>query len=61
MTNEEFQKLVLEKLTSLENGQTELRMGQEEIKRELKFVWEDIKRLDNRLERQEIKVKNILP
>jgi len=103
MTNEEFQKLVLEKLggiegridtlegrlgnleegqiklegrlnnleegqiklegrlNNLEEGQRKLEKGQEDIKRELRYIWDDIKRIDNRLEKQEIKLKKVSP
>jgi exonuclease VII small subunit len=67
MTAEEFQKLVLDKLSKLEEGQIKLeegqanietglknlRQGQQEIRRELQYVWDDIKRLDKRLTQQE--------
>lgn len=60
MTNEEFMRIVLDKLSNLEEGQTSLEQnfvkleeGQEEIKKELKYIWDDIKRIDQRLSQQE--------
>ena len=75
MTNEEFQKIVLQELKTLkegqqkleegqqklEEGQQKLEEGQKEIRKELNFVWEDIKRIDNRLEKQEVKIRKVLP
>lgn len=70
MTNEEFQRIVLEQLQtlntsvsdlkegqiSLEKGMTKLEArqanvekGQESILTQLRYVWEDIKRIDDRL------------
>ncbi|MCM8710494.1 hypothetical protein M2651_05575 [Clostridium sp. SYSU_GA19001] len=40
----------------LEAGQAKLEKGQQEIKAELKFMWDDIKKLDNRLSAQENEV-----
>ncbi|SHJ99584.1 hypothetical protein [Paramaledivibacter caminithermalis] len=47
-------------MTNLEKGQAKLEKsvanlekGQQEIKKEISFMWEDIKRLDNRLTKQE--------
>ena len=87
MTNEEFQRIVLEELSglregqrSLEEGQSKLEEGQtrlelrqgklesrqnsmekdiKEIKNVQKFMWEDIKKLDNRLGKQEEKVRRL--
>ncbi len=73
MTNEEFQRIVLEKLENLETGQGRLeerqgrldeRQGRlekeiKEIRREQKFMWEDIKKIDSRLDKQEEKIKAI--
>ena len=42
MTNEEFQKIVLEELRSLKEGQRNLEEGQREIKKELKAITEQI-------------------
>ena len=68
MTNEEFQKKVLEKLEKLEwdvgslkDGQIKLEDGQREIRKELNYVWDDIKRIDSRLEKQETKIRKISP
>lgn len=68
MTNEEFQKIVLEKLEKLEwdvgslkDGQIKLEDGQREIRKELNYVWDDIKRIDSRLEKQETKIRKISP
>ena len=68
MTNEEFQKIVLEKLEKLEwdvgslkDGQIKLEDGQREIRKELNYVWDDIKRIDSRLEKQETKIIKISP
>jgi len=70
MDNEQFQRLVLEQLKILMDGQKSLEKGQEslvkgqaalekgqiEIKNELKFIWDDIKKIDNRLSAQEEEV-----
>lgn len=40
MTNEEFQKIVLEELRSLKEGQRNLEEGQRKIKKELKTITE---------------------
>ena len=68
MTNDEFQKIVLEKLEKLEwdvgslkDGQIKLEDGQREIRKELNYVWDDIKRIDSRLEKQETKIRKISP
>ena len=68
MTNEEFQKIVLEKLEKLEwdvgslkDGQIKLEDGQREIRKELNYVWDDIKRIESRLEKQETKIRKISP
>ena len=56
MDDEKFQELVLQQLAalaggqqSIETGQVKLQKGQNEIKLELRGIWEDIKRLDKRL------------
>ena len=69
MNNEEFQKLVLEKLNkidSLEEGQKSLvteikglKRDVKEIKRDVKAAWGDILHIDNRLSSQEEKVNKI--
>ncbi len=75
MTNEEFQRIVLEKLSNLESDvgglKTDvgslksdlgsLKEGQKGIRKELRFVWDDLKRIDRRLEKQESKIKQVLP
>ena len=68
MTNEEFQNIVLEKLEKLEgdvgslkDGQIKLEDGQREIRKELNYVWDDIKRIESRLEKQETKIRKISP
>lgn len=64
MTNEEFQKIVLEefqklneKVGNLDGKVDNLEQGQKEIKQELNFMWDDIKRIDNRLAKQEGQIK----
>lgn len=61
MTNEEFQRTVLEELRKLNGKVDNLEKGQEDIKRDQKYMWEDIKKIDNRLEKQEIKLKKVAP
>ena len=68
MTNDEFQKIVLEKLEKLEwdvgslkDGQIKLEDGQREIRKEINYVWDDIKRIESRLEKQETKIRKISP
>lgn len=51
-TNQRLDKLEKGQ-TTLEIGQTKLEQGQQEIKRELRYMWDDIKRLDSRLAKQE--------
>ena len=67
MDNEVFQQLVLEKLeiltrgqkrledrvANLEAGQKKLEKVQKQIRKELRFVWDDIKKLDNRIAKLE--------
>jgi predicted nuclease with TOPRIM domain len=67
MENEKFQELVLQQLKILTDGQhrlesrltsvedriISLEKGQQEIKSELKYIWEDIKKIDARLTKQE--------
>lgn len=60
---EQILKQILEKLNSMETdikelkaGQAKLEQGQQEIKSVLKFMWDDIKKLDNRLSQQEDEV-----
>jgi len=46
----------------LEAGQKKLEQGQREIRKELKFIWEDIKKIDNRLtiqEQETLKLKGL--
>ena len=45
----------------LEDGQRKLEDGQREIRKELNYVWDDIKRIESRLEKQEIKIRKIAP
>lgn len=45
---------------NLEIGLRDLGKGQREIKKELGFVWDDIKKIDNRLEEQEIKISKVV-
>ena len=82
MTNEEFQRIVLQELRGLKEGQSKLEEGQSklearqskleegqrsmaedirEIKHNQSFIWDDIKRLDKRLETQNNKIKRIAP
>ncbi|WP_134220295.1 hypothetical protein [Pelotomaculum sp. FP] len=63
MDNEQFQRLVLEQLKALtdgqktlEQGQKALEQGQAEIKNELKYIWADIKKIDSQLSNQEEEV-----
>jgi len=49
------------RLGSLEEGQNEMKKDINEIKLEQRFMWEDIKKIDNRLERQEIKLRKVAP
>lgn len=49
MENEKFQEAVLQQLQILINGQRNLEKGQQDIKNQLKYMWEDIRKLDNRL------------
>jgi hypothetical protein len=46
---EKFQEAVLQQLQILINGQRNLEKGQQDIKNQLKYMWEDIRKLDNRL------------
>lgn len=69
--NEEFQKIVLEqfgqingrldkmdtRLTTLEKGQKKLQQDVTLIKRDVKGVWEDIIRLDKRVEKQKEEIE----
>ncbi|MDN5313553.1 MAG: hypothetical protein PWQ68_2527 [Thermoanaerobacteraceae bacterium] len=64
---EEILKKILEKVDGIENSVTELKEGQKrleerqanleegqkEIRKEIKFIWDDIRKLDNRLFAQE--------
>jgi len=73
MNNEEFQKLVLEKLNKLDEGQKSFEEGQKklerevkdlkrdvkEIKHDVKAAWGDILLIDNRLSAQEEMVEKI--
>jgi exonuclease VII small subunit len=43
------QKRLEDRIINLEKGQKKLEKGQQDIKRQLKFIWEDIARLDNRI------------
>lgn len=56
MDSEQFQKIVLEQLKMLTDGQKTLEQGQKEIKNELKYMWDDIKKIDSRLSSQEEEV-----
>lgn len=63
MDNEQFQSIVLEQLKTLTDGQKMLEQGQKEIrqdvreiKNELEYIWDDIKKIDNRLSTQEEEV-----
>lgn len=70
MDNEQFQRLVLDQLKMLTEGQKELgqsvkaveqgqkvlEQGQVEIKNELKYIWADIRKIDSRLSTQEEEV-----
>jgi uncharacterized protein YoxC len=70
MDNEKFQELVLQQLQALQSqvsglseGQKFLKQGQQAlqddvtaIKSQLRYVWEDIKRIDKRLSNQEEEV-----
>ena len=49
MENEKFQEAVLQQLQILINGQRKIEEGQQDIKNQLKYMWEDIRKLDNRL------------
>ena len=60
MDDIKFKELVLQQLriltegqAKLEAGQAKLEAGQKAIRNELKYVWEDIKKIDNRLSAQE--------
>lgn len=50
MTNEEFQKLVLEKLVSLEQGQAILERGQTSLEQGQKSLEQRFDQLDDKLE-----------
>lgn len=50
---EEILKQILGELGSLKEGQQKLEKGQVEIKTQLEHVWEDIRRIDKRLTKQE--------
>lgn len=56
---EEGQRNLEKRQGNLEDGQKRLEKGQREIKRELSFIWDDIKKIDNRLEEQEIEIKKV--
>lgn len=81
MTNEEFQRIVLEEFKGIKEdigaikedveGLKEdvgglkkdvegLKKGQREIRRELGFVWDGIKKIDNRLEEQKVKISKVI-
>lgn len=49
MDTKEFQELVLQQLQNLTIGQRNLEKGQQDIKNQLKYIGDDIRRLDNRL------------
>lgn len=53
MDDIKFKELVLQQLRILTEGQAKLEAGQKAIRNELKYVWEDIKKIDNRLSAQE--------
>ncbi|WP_207207934.1 hypothetical protein [Xylanivirga thermophila] len=46
---------------SLKSDLGSLKEGQKGIRKELRFVWDDLKRIDRRLEKQESKIKQVLP
>ncbi|MGI6648334.1 MAG: hypothetical protein ACOX5W_04520 [Bacillota bacterium] len=56
MDNGKFQELVLQQLQTLAEGQKLLQADVTSIKNELRYVWEDIKRIDKRLSTQEEEV-----
>ena len=60
MTNEEFQKIVLEELRSLKVGQRNLEEGQREIKKELKTITEQTADLTEFREETNAKLDTII-
>ncbi|MDQ4678717.1 hypothetical protein [Stenotrophomonas maltophilia group sp. RNC7] len=48
-----------QRLDKIGGGQARLEAGQEVIQRELKFVWEDIRKIDNRLTEQALYLKEL--
>ncbi|MDN5303081.1 MAG: hypothetical protein PWQ60_2595 [Thermoanaerobacteraceae bacterium] len=56
---EERQAKLEEGQKRLEERQVKLEEGQKEIRKELKFIWDDIKKIDNRLIAQEKITSNL--
>jgi len=56
MTEKEMLALLLEKVTGMEGDIKDLKQGQQDIRKELRYIWDDIKKLDERLTGQEEEV-----